>query len=177
MKVKILSVLALGIILFCPACNSGINNMEIGKIISPEDYRRLKENEKNDDRRFAIVGYPYLCEDLGIGGKKEASLFIYTEPNGRGEMIVWLPIKRGKGKNEFYVPDDFSFANIQLFDNDGQELNFHDKAIFSFTIDLKTEDGRSENFYFKKKEGSNELMKAKIMGYFYTLKDVRIDKG
>lgn len=172
MKTKIIAF-ATAIFLSFISCS----NKEKGKEVSKEEFRRLNEDKKNDNKRFAITGYPFIKGDIETGLKKQTSLEIYTEPDGKGEMIASLPVHFGTGKNEFSVPENFTVTDLKLYDNDGNELSYKDKVTFSYTLDLQTERKRINSFYFKKTSGSRFPEKVETMVYFHTEKEVRIDKA
>lgn len=173
MKTKSIAIMGLSLFLLT-ACGG---NNEKGKEISGEDFKRLFENKDNDNKRFAITGYPFVGGDIEVGLKKQTSLEIYTEPNGKGERITTLPVDFGEGKNEFSIPENFTSEDLKIYDNDGNELSYKDKATFSFTLDLQTERKRNESFYFKKVAGSRIPEKVNTRVYFHMEKDVRIDKA
>jgi hypothetical protein len=174
MKRKSSAVLAFISLSLLTACGG---NYEKGKEISKDEVNRLNEDKENDNKRFAVTGYPFIGGDVEIGLKKKTSLEIYTEPNGKGQRIISLPVDFGTGKNEFSIPENFTLADLKLYDNEGNELSYKDKAVFSYTLDLQTERKRINSFYFKKAEGNRFPEKVETMAYFHTEKDVRIDKA
>lgn len=169
MKTYILTALSLISILFT-ACNK-----ERGKEISSEEYRRLYENKENDNKRFAISGYPFIDGDVTIG-RNNNTIEVYTQPGGKGDRIAGFTMPFGKRSNCFYVPDNFTLTDLKLYDNDGNALSYKDKISFSYTLDLDTNRARMKSFYFQKTPGNPIPKTVDVMVYFHQEKNIRIDK-
>lgn len=135
--------------------------LEQGELIDPAAVSGLNVDANNDEKRFMVKGYPYAGGDVYIG--REYSMPIYTGPNGEGVHFASLPVNWGQGKNDFYVPDNFTTEDIVIYDNEGVAHSYNEELYFSFTIDLKTE--RAKTVHPITKEES----------YFYAYEGVRID--
>ena len=140
---------------------------EKGQIVSNDAYPDLTTNKDNDNKRFAIVGYPFIDGDISVrpmGGETSyPSINFHTEPNGKGSVISFFPIKPGEGPNSFHTPANFTMADVVFYDNEGKPLKSTDKMQVSFTLDLQTDRPR--------------LKLGDRMTYYYSTKSVRIDKA
>lgn len=138
MKFSKLSLLSLGAsALLFSACSILGGNLEKGELISPDAVSSLNADEANDGKRVAVEGYPFIKGDITIDG--DTSIDIYTEPAGAGTYITYLPMRFGEGKNTFYVPEEFTDADLVLYDNEGAAIAYDEKVLFSFQMDLQTD--------------------------------------
>lgn len=116
---------------------------EIGKPVADDGYILLRADKENNGKRFSIAGYPALSSDITTGTGRTTLLDIYTEPEGKGQLIAALPLSFGKGSNEFHVPETFTVADITVYDQAGNKHKYTDKLQFSFTLVLNTEAPRT----------------------------------
>jgi hypothetical protein len=150
-------------------------NYEKGKLVSPDELTSLYADKTNKGLRFSVVGYPAVTGDIATGANKTPVLNVNTEPNGGGTLIISFPLDMGKDRNTFYVPEQFTIKDIQVFDNEGKSHASDEKMQFSFTLDLQTDQARVNRINMKMVNGS--LQKNEKLVYLARLKDIRIDKA
>lgn len=134
-------------LLILASCSS---NKEKGQIVTIEQYQSLAELKENNGKRFAIIGYPFINEDITVRGtfadkSQLPRINFYEEPNGKGKMIAAFPIESGKGKNQFDTPETFTMEDVTFYDNEGNKLKYTDKMQISFTMELQTERERTKH--------------------------------
>jgi hypothetical protein len=135
MNITKITVLLLTTILSFSACNS---NEKGTVLITAEQFKSLTWDKANAGKRLGIVGYPAVSTDLNITANQKGTLTIFTEPDEKGKIIAQFYIKMGDSKNEMYVPDKFTNADLIVYDNEGKKLTTKDKILFSFTVDMDT---------------------------------------
>jgi len=150
-------------------------NYEKGKLISPDDLSSLASDKANKSARVSIVGYPAVNGDIATGANKTPVLRVNTEPNGGGKMIISFPLDLGKGRNQFYVPEEFTIKDIQVFDNDGKSHTADEKMQFSFTLNLQTDQERVHRTDIQIVDG--KLQSSEKLVYLSRPEDIRIDKA
>jgi hypothetical protein len=170
-----LSFIACGILLVMTSCNSSGGNYEKGKLVSPDELSTLEADKANKGVRFSIVGYPAVNGDIATGANKTPVLRVNTEPNGAGTMIISFALDMGKGRNKFYVPEEFTMKDIQVFDNEGKSHSSDEKMQFSFTLNLQTDQERIHRTDIKIVDG--RLQSNEKLVYLARLEDIRIDKA
>lgn len=142
MKKMLLIALASAMLISCS------QNKEKGQVVTFEEYHALNQKEENNEKRFAIVGYPFIGGDITVRGNatNESQLpqiSFYEQPEGKGKMLATLPMENGKGSNEFDAPSTFTMDQVVFYDNDGKPLKHTDKMEVSFTLALQVDRGKT----------------------------------
>ncbi|MDN5289084.1 MAG: hypothetical protein JWR38_5358 [Mucilaginibacter sp.] len=158
------------------SCSSGGGNFEKSKqLITKHELNVLSGDKTNKGKRFSVVGYPAFTGDISISNSRTPVLSVYTEPEGKGDLVISFSIELGKSRNEVYVPEEFTIKDIALYDNDGVAHKYNEKMQFSFTLNLQTNLERHSVMEMKIVDG--KLQTESIKGYLQRIEDVRIDKA
>ena len=160
------------------SCNNTSKKVDLTKgvaITNAQLYDYCQDTAK-DGKRFSFIGYFSLQKDIQLDRNKTVNLNVYTAPEGKGTLISQLMLDFGKAANAFYAPEEFTLADLKVFDNNGKPLSYHDKIQFSFTLDLLTSQARKKMFYFTK-DAKGFPEKHEVYAYPFVCKDIRIDKA
>ncbi|MDR2271980.1 MAG: hypothetical protein LBF27_13830 [Sphingobacterium sp.] len=106
--------------------------------INADQFEKLYENKENDGKRFSLTGYPYLNSDVTVRNDMKIAVSLHSEPLGKGDYIGSLDLPYKENKNGMYIPDKFTAADLQVFDNEGNSLGVNDKVTISFKMNLDT---------------------------------------
>lgn len=165
----------ISILCFCVFIVCSCQNNEKGIVIDTVKFNALMTDPSNAGKRFSLIGYPSVKGDIRVGASYEGSLFLTSEPDGRGESIALLDVKLGKDKNEIYVPDKFTNADLIVYDNEGGVLTTNDKIQVSFTVDMDTK--RSPITRTKTEVVGTAIQSNEVTEYFgQGAVDIRIDR-
>jgi hypothetical protein len=149
---------------------------EKGVAIDAVKFDNLMSDPANAGKRYSIIGYPSVKGNIRVGANQAGSLFITSEPNGEGESIALLSLRLGTGKNEMYIPDRFTNADLKVYDNAGSAVTTNDKIQVSFTVDM---DVKREPITIPETEVVNNAIQSKSVTQYFGQGPVnfRVDKA
>jgi len=146
-----------------------------GKPIDPQKNQllQLESDKANKGKRFSVTGYAAFGNDIKVGPTDDPVIDIYSEPDGKGRLLVSFPIHYGKGANKVHVPEEFTNADIVLYDDNGKTHPYNQKMQFSFTLDLQLDRQRIEKYLLDDK-GIPDIHK-KVLVFPAYLTNIRVD--
>lgn len=172
MKTKLFILALFCASLFTTSCDSVMGGEKtIGEAVPVAEYKTyfasLKDNIDSEGKRISFEGYFFIGNDItyqdipGLG-KDLASITVYSEPLGKGELVQVMLVSFGDEKNRIYIPEEFSDEDLVVNTNDGEALPYNKKVKISGTVTYPYPDG-TYNTITKKRD------------YHYYLVDVRFD--
>ncbi|MEE1945249.1 hypothetical protein VRU48_09025 [Pedobacter sp. KR3-3] len=118
-------------------CQSFSGSGEKGEVVSNSQFQELKKQKTSDGKRVAVMGRVTVANsNLTL---KMGSPTSMTVDDQEGKLIDFFDLYHGKGKNEFFLPADFTPKDLKLYDNDGKPHNYDEIVQLSFTMKRVTE--------------------------------------
>lgn len=121
---------------------------DIGKTVSPEEFKKLLEDKKSDGKRVSLIAHGDIATanmTLVLGRPYSLSFF-----SADRVYINHFDLYHGKGKNEFYLPPTFTSKDLKLYDNEGKPHDYNQNILLSFTIKAGYGGNKERNRYTKK---------------------------
>ena len=170
MKKLFLSALICSSFLFA-SCDNLSGEKALGESIPVPQYKTyfasLKDDTNKEGKRISFEGYFHIGNDITYQdipnlGDDLATIMVYSEPLGKGELVQVMLVSFGDGKNTISIPEEFTEQDIVVNTNDGEELPYDKKVKISGTVT-----------YLDKKGTFNTIQKKRDYHYFLT--DLRFD--
>ncbi|WP_199141528.1 hypothetical protein [Pedobacter sp. ASV12] len=113
-------------------CQSFSDPGEKGEVVSTSQFQELKKQKTSDGKRVAVIGKVTVANsNLTL---KMGSPTSMTVDDQDGQLIDFFDLYHGKGKNEFYLPADFTPKDLVLYDNEGKPHHYDESIQLSFTM-------------------------------------------
>jgi hypothetical protein len=145
--------------------------------------QQLRISDQYADKRIAIEGYLNFSDGASEDGKENTlQMNIMGTPDASGEVLEYIKIKMGDGKNEVHVPlasemhKDKAFNKIEkkvdlskvtLTTNNGDVIPLTQKVKISATVTYPKD--------YTGKRMTIQLFTSDVTGLYMELKDIRLD--
>ncbi len=107
--------------------------LTIGTTVTPAELKQMKQSKDSDGRRVAILGRATVSRS-NRSRRVGAPINLPVE-SPANEYIDHFDFGFGQGKNEVFIPAEFTPTDLKMFDNEKNAHPYDENVLISFTME------------------------------------------